>query len=166
MTLGILLEEIKYGKEFVESKVTVDDLNSIIDEDYKILLVSKRADQLLKECDNTKGFVKKLGRAARNYKDYEDKILEGKAVSSIYARMKMDSISEDVNSAITELDSISKKVLRESNQEALAKTIAILKKGLSVISESSSIPMKKVKETPALMESYIKKETALIESVM
>lgn len=165
MTLGILLEEIKHGKEFVEAKSTVDDLNNLLDEDYNILLVSKRADQLLKECDNTKSFIKKIGRAARNYKDYEDKILEAKSVSQIYARMKVDSITEDINSAITELES-NKKVLRESNQEAIGKTIAALKYGLKMISEEKNIPTKKINEAPGLVKTYINKESLLIESIV
>ncbi len=165
MTLGILLEEIKHGKEFVEAKSTVDDLNNLLDEDYNILLVSKRADQLLKECDNTKSFIKKIGRAARNYKDYENKILEAKPVSQIYARMKIDSITEDINSAITELES-NKKVLRESNQEAIGKTIAALKHGLKMISEEKNISTKKINEAPGLVKSYINKEMTLIESIV
>lgn len=165
MTLGNLLEEIKHGKDFVESKSTIEDLSNLLDEDYNILLVSKRADQLLRECDGTKTFIKKIGRAARNYKDYEDKILEGKSVSNIYAKMKIDSISEDINSAIIEIEQ-NKKILRESNQEAIAKTIAVLKYGLKMISEGRGIHFKNVKEAPSLIETYIKRETSLIESVL
>lgn len=163
-TLGMLLEEIKHGKEFIDSKETVTDLQDILDEDYNILLVSKRANQLLKECDSSQPFIKKLVRASRNYKDYEDKILEGSTPSEIYAKMKSDSIIEDVNSSIDLLNN--RKVLRESNQENIAKTIAILKYGLKSISEEKNVILKKVNELPQLIEAYVSKETLLIESVV
>lgn len=164
MTLGILLEEIKHGKELIESRETVNDLQGLLDEDYNILLVSKRADQLLRECDISQSFVKKLARAARNYKDYENKVLEGSSPSKIYARMKVDSIVEDINSAVLEFDN--KKLLRESNQENIAKTIAALKHGLKMISEEKNVPLRKISECPQIVEAYIKKEMSLIESTI
>lgn len=164
MTLGILLEEIKHGKELIESRETVNDLQGLMDEDYNILLVSKRADQLLRECDISQSFVKKLARAARNYKDYENKILEGNSPSKIYARMKVDSIVEDINSAVLEFDN--KKLLRESNQENIAKTIAVLKHGLKMISEDKNVPLRKIEDCPQIVEAYIKKEMSLIESTI
>jgi len=164
MTLGILLEEIKHGKEIIESRETVNDLQNLLDEDYNILLVSKRADQLLKECDNSQPFIKKLARATRNYKDYETKVLEGATPSKIYARMKVDSIVEDINAAIAGFSNL--KVLRESNQENVAKTIAALKHGIKMISEEKDVPLREIKETPQLVEAYINKEVSLIESII
>ena len=164
MTLEILLEEIKHGKEFVESRETVNELQNILDEDYNILLVSKRANQLLKECDTSQPFIKKLVRASRNYKDYEDKILEGSNPSEIYARMKVDSIVEDVNSAIDHLNN--RKVLKESNQENIGKTIAVLQHGLKSISETKNVTLRKINELPKLVEAYVSKEALLIESIV
>jgi hypothetical protein len=164
MTLGSLLGEIKYGKELIESKETVKDLQNLIDEDYNILLVGERANQLLRECDSSQSFVRKLARATRNYKDYENKILEGKKPSSIYARMKIDSITEDINSAITEFDNV--KILRASNQENIAKTIAVLKYGMKTISEDRNVPLGNIPECPLAMNSLVKKETLIIEGTM
>lgn len=165
MKLGTLLDEIRFGKEFIESKNTVDILQNLIDEDYNLLLVSKRIDQLLKECDTTQSFIKKLARAARSYKEYEDKILEGNDVSSIYARMKIDSITEDIDTAIVDMEK-NKKVLRESNQVNIGKTIATLKYGLKVLSESKNIPLKKTKEMSTLLESYTNREIALLQETL
>lgn len=164
MTLNNLLEEIKYGQEFVESKIDINAVQPFINEETKSLIISKRAEYFLKECDNSLSYVKKLSRAIRNFKDYENKLFEDRPVSSIYARMKIDSISEDINSAILELEN--KKILRESNQENIGKTIAILKFGLSEISSVKNVPVGKMKEAPGLIESYSKKEISLIESVI
>ena len=165
ITIDNLLEEIRYGREYVDAKTTVGKLEEMIDEDYKILVVSKRADQLLKECDISKPFIKKLIRAARNYKEYESKILEAKTPSKVYVKMKADTIVEDINSAIIEMEH-DKKVLRESNKEAIAKTIAVLRYGVGVMVKESGINPKPAKKSTTLIESYIKKETKLIESVV
>ncbi|MFW6281344.1 MAG: hypothetical protein ACOC1O_00940 [bacterium] len=165
MTLNNLLEEIQYGKDFVEETTSVNEISSLIDEDYNLFLVSKRVENLLTECDLTKPFIKKLGRAARNYRDFEDKILEGNRVSSVYSRMKMDSIVEDINSVIETFEN-DKKLLRETNKENIGKTIATLKYGLSVLSETAGIPSRKVKEAPRLLEVYVNKEESYISETL
>jgi uncharacterized protein Smg (DUF494 family) len=164
MTLDNLLEEIKYGKEFIESKIDLGNIKSFIGEETKGLQISKRAEFFLKECDNSLSYIKKLARATRNFKEYENKIAEDVSVSTIYARMKVDSITEDINSALLELET--KKVLRESSQENVGKIVAVLKHGLSQISKVKNVPLKKVREAPGLVEAYSKKESALIESVI
>jgi len=164
MKLNTLLEEIKYGKELVESKGTVNDLQDFLDEDYNILLVSKRADQLLRECDISQPFVKKLARAVRNYKEYENKILEGKSPSTIYARMKVDSITEDINSAILEFGDV--KRLRDSNQVNIAKVIATLKYGIKTISEEKNVPLRGISKCSQIVETYINKEFSFIENIV
>jgi len=165
MILEQLLEEIKYGKEFVDSKNTIKDIGSFIDEDYDILLVGKRSSALLEGCDNTKSFIKKLNRASRNYQEFENKILEGTKVSSIYAKMKMDSIVEDINASITELDK-SPKILRESNKDAVVKTIACLEHGISLIAEHTSLGARQITEGKQVLQSFINKEKRLIEEVL
>ncbi len=163
MTLDILLEEIKYGKDFIKSKKEIEGIQTFINED-KTLMVSKRVDQLLKECDSSQQFAKKLSRASRNYKEYEDRKYDGKSISSIYVRMKIDSITEDINSAILELEN--KKVLRESNQEYVGKAIAILKYGIEQMSADKGISFSPLNDAPGLIESYLEKESTLIESII
>lgn len=164
MTLDNLLEEVKHGKEFVESKIDINNVQDFINEETKTLMISKRAEYFLRECDNSLSYVKKLARAVRNFKDYEDRIEEEKPISSVYARMKVDSITEDINSAILELES--KRLLKESNQENIGKTIAVLRVGISEISKSKGLSLRKAKESPGLIESYSRKEKMLIESVV
>ena len=161
-TLGNLLEEIKYGKDFVDSKNTINNITTFIDEDYNIFLAGKRASSLLEECDSTKQYTKKLGRAVRNYSEFEKKILEGKDISSVYAKMRIDSIVEDVNTATIELSN-NPKVLRESNKEAVSKVIASLDYGLSLLGESSPNGVKSFKKAKATLQAFINKEISLIK---
>ena len=161
-TLGNLLEEIKFGKDFVDSKNTIETINNFIDEDFNIFLAGKRSRSLLEECDPAKSFNKKLGRAVRNYSEFENKLIEGKVVSSVYAKMKIDSIVEDVNAAIIELSS-NPKVLREANKDAIAKIISSLEFGVSLLGESSPTGRRSFKEAKATLQAFINKETSLIK---
>ena len=161
-TLGNLLEEIKYGKDFVDSKNTIETIHTFIDEDFNIFLAGKRSEELLKECDNTKSYIKKLGRAVRNYKEYENKLLEGKDVSSVYSKMKMDSIVEDVDSAISELEK-NPKILRESNKEAIAKIIASLDFGTGMLGESTVTGKRPFQKAAPVLQSFINKESNLVK---
>ncbi len=165
ITLGNLLEEIKYGKDFVEAKSTIEDINNFIDEDYNILLVGQRTTALLEGCDNSKSFIKKLSRASRNYIEFENKLLEGKVVSSVYAKMKMDSIVDDVNAATIELDR-NIKLLRESNKEAIAKVIASLDFGLGMLGESTTTGKKGLREAKQILQAFVNKESNLIKETI
>ena len=165
ITLGNLLEEIKYGKDFVDSKNTINEVNQFVDEDYNIFLAGKRSMALLEECDTSKPFIKKLARASRNYIEFENKILSANDVSSVYAKMKMDSIVEDVNSAI---DMLSKdpKVLRESNKEMIAKAIATLSVGTDMLGESTISGKRRFKEAKETLQVYINKEYSIIAEMI
>lgn len=162
ITLGILLDEVKFGKEFVESTKTIEDINNFIDEDFNIFLAGKRSSTLLEECDITQSYIKKLARAVRNYSEYENRILEGKEVSTVYAKMKITSIVEDVDAAIIELGR-NPKVLRESNKEAISKIIASLKSGVSLLGESTTTGRKEFKDAVSTLQAFINKESALIK---
>jgi len=165
MLLEQLLEEIKYGKDFIESKNTIKDINSFIDEDYNIFLAGQRTTALLEACDNTNPLIKKLSRASRNYIEFENKLLEGKVVSPVYAKMKMDSIVEDVNYVTMELDK-NIKLLRESNKEAIAKIIASLDYGLTMLGESTSTGKKSFREAKKILQVFINKEANLIKETV
>jgi len=165
MLLEQLLLEIKMGKDFVESKETIKNISSFIDEDYNLFLAGQRTTSLLEDCDNTKPFIKKLSRASRNYIEFENKLLEGKVVSSVYAKMKIDSIVEDVNSVIIELDGNIKK-LRESNKEAIAKTIASLDFGVSLLGESTTVGGKSFREAKQVLQAFVNKEKNLIKETI
>ena len=161
-TLGTLLEEIKFGKDFVDSKNTIETINSFIDEDYNIFLAGQRSLSLLEECDNTKSFIKKLGRAVRNYVEFENKLMENRAVSSVYAKMKIDSIVEDVNVAIIELDN-NPKTLREANKDAISKIIASLDFGVSLLGESATTGYRSFKKAKQTLQAFVNKEITLIK---
>lgn len=163
MTLDTLLEEIKYGKEYVDSKKSINELEGLLDEDYQIPVISTKISKILSECDLSKPHIKKLIKAARGFKDYEDRILEGKDVSSIYTKMKVDTITEDINSAMLYLTQ-NKKELRESNQKAIAKSVALLKFGINFLSNQKSVHLKEMVEFPTVLKPMTSKELKLIES--
>jgi hypothetical protein len=162
MTIDNLLLEIKHGKDYIELKQNAEGIQSYIKE--SALSVSDRANNLLKDCDNSKTYIKKLSRAVRNFQEYESRVSDDKPISNVYARMKCDSIVEDINSAFLELEN--KKTLRESNQQNIGKLVATLKHGLNKISADKNITLKEIKESTGLISSYYKKETTLIESLI
>ena len=164
MTLNTLLEEIKFGSEFIETKTDLESIQSFINEDIKIFSVSTRVDKLLRESDMNISYNKKLARAARNFRDYENKLFEDVNVSTVYAKMKVDSMIDDINSAVIELEN--KKTLRESNQETVGKVIAALVHGIDILSEAKNVNHKKVKELPGMISSYMKKELNLIKDIV
>jgi len=161
MLLSELLEEVKYGKEYVASKNTIGEIKDLINEDFKLYSVSKRVDNLLKECDMSKDYAKNLARASRNYSDFENKILTLKETTSIYKKLKANSIVEDINLAITNLEK-NPKVLRESNITNLGKVIATLKYAVDTLEEGT----KTIKETSSVLSSIILKESIILEDVL
>ncbi|RLD64515.1 MAG: hypothetical protein DRJ01_00345 [Bacteroidetes bacterium] len=165
ITLGNLLEEIKFGKEFVDSKNTIKTINTFMDEDYNIFLAGQRSSALLEECDMNKSFNKKLGRAVRNYTEFENKLIEGKEVSSVYAKMKINTIVEDVNAAIIELDK-NPKVLRESNKDAISKIIASLSFGVELLGENTITGRRDFREAKQTLQAFVDKEARLIKESM
>ncbi len=165
ITLGNLLEEIKFGKDFVDSKNTIKEISEYVDEDYNLFLVGKRSFSLLEGCDTSKDYIKKLFRATRNYLEFENKKIEGKEVSSVYAKMKIDSIVEDVNTAIDALGK-NPKALRESNKDAISKIIASLQFGIGLLGESTPTGKRSFKEAKQTLQAFINKESNIIKNTV
>jgi len=161
MLLNELLEEVKYGEEYVASKNTIQEIKDLINEDFQLYSVSKRVNNLLKECDMGKEYAKNLARASRNYSDFEDRILSLKESTTIYKRLKANSIIEDINLAITNLEK-NPKVLRESNITNLGKIIATLKYAVSVLEEGT----KTIRDTNSILSSIILEESNMLYDVL
>lgn len=165
ITLEELLEEIKYGKDFVDAKKTINEIENYINEDYNILLVGERSLSLLENLEPTKAYSKKLLKATRNYKEFENRLLENKSVSSVYSKMKIDSIIKDVNDAIDLIQS-SPKELRESNKEDVAKVISTLKYGISILEENTTMNINEVKEANRVLQIFIDKEDKILNEAL
>ena len=160
MKLGNMLDELRYGKDFVETNQIVESMKNYINEDYNIYMVSKKVDDLLKECNSAKTYTKRLSRASKNYSDFEKKLMEGIEISQIYGRMKIDSIVNDINEAIKELEN--RVTFKEANQEALAHSIATLKYGVSAISEATESPVIEISESNEALNVIIDKYSTLL----
>lgn len=156
MKLGNILDELRYGKEFVESNLIINSDKNYINEDYGFYMVSKKVDELLKECNSAKSYTKRLYRASKTYSDFEKRLMEGSDISPIYGRMKIESITNDINESIKELEN--RVTLKESNKEALANIIATLKYGIEVISENTQAKIlginKGIEEFDKTIEKY------------
>lgn len=166
ITIQNLLDEIKYGKDYIEESQTIATIQDCIDEDFNLLSVSKRVSDLLEDVELTDGYVKKILRATRNYKEFEDKVFEGVIPSKVYMKMKSDAIKEDVSDVIKMITE-NKKTYRDINKENISKAIATLKFGIKTLNEQSGMfsSSKLPKSTP-LMESYISKELSYIEEII
>jgi len=158
MTLDNLLEEIKYGKEYVETKTALSQLKESIDEKTNTISFSKRAKNLLKQFNADSQYTKKLDRAIRSLKEYEEKVAEGKLITPIYAKMKVDTIVEDVNSAIASAEKE-----RVTNPESFGRIIANLRFAVKNITESKNVSTKKFFKSTSLIEAYAKKEGDVLE---
>jgi hypothetical protein len=166
ITIQNLLDEVRYGKDYIEEKVTVATIQDCFNEDYQLFSVSRRVSNLLEDVDVTKDYVKKILRATRTYKEFENKVFEGENPSKVYMKMKMDSIKEDVNNAI-KLFTENKKSYVELDKENVAKSIAALKFGLKTLSEKSiQFSTPSLVKSTSLMENYIEREFSYIEDVI
>lgn len=166
MKLGDLFDEVRFGKDFVDSKSSVTALKESIDEDYNIIKVSERVSNLLKDCDTTQLFNKKISRAARNYRDYENKVFEGTDVSGIYKKMKSDSVVSMINEAINIIEK-DRKSFRGDNTANIAKAISILQYGSATILEGTSYTRKTIVAIKdPILQNNVKKETELIETIL
>jgi len=162
MKLKNLLNEIHYGKEVVSQQNIKSEIKKFINEDFDVYMVSERVFSILNECDASKNYIKKLVRAAKDYADFEKKLIEGVSVSQIYGTMKSDSITKNINEAIQEITQ-NRVTMRDANKEALGHAIATLKLGIEKIVEETNAKQFSLNESNEVINMYVNKAYKLLE---
>lgn len=168
MKLSQLLEEIKIGEENYRQLATSKELIESFDEDidnYKISkLISALNNKFMEDVnEDTAPVVKGLRKIENKISMMEERIEDGKPISTAYARMKYDSISEDFNYIIENIKR--NKVQRQLDREALAHALALVIYEAKTLSQEGDFDFAE-KDFPQVDENFqpfVKKELSLIE---
>jgi len=159
-----LLDEIRYGKDMVESMDEKDKILACLNEDTNSLIVSqylKDKISLIKEDKEETKIVKYCDKIQKKFEEFEERYFDGK-ISSAYKKMKLSSIVEDYNTLTTFLDD--KKLLKEFNQEDLSKVLSTIKYGVSMYGENEDIPEMN-KTTNSVLNILIEEDESFLKSI-
>jgi len=164
MNLQDLFNTVKYGKDQYANMKASSSNSKHIDEDYNLYMVSSRINELfplLGENTQVKNYVNKM---KGKFEEIEKKILDGTFTSSIYSRMKMDSISENYNDFVKLLTE-NKKISREIDVDILGRIMGSVKAGLKVLSEKSEKEVI-LESFPVAIERSLNEEFKIIQEIL
>lgn len=164
-TLGILLEEIKIGTEVFKERQTKEEILETFDDDDEIYKTSKLISLLSAKLNEEKipeseKIIKKLKRIGIKMEATEEKLAAG-PISKSYARMKLDSMREDYDSIVSDLQN--KKVLRSLDHSVLANALALTMFESTKLKEIAEITSDyRFAECPETLKPFFEKEAKLI----
>ena len=168
MQLSQLLEEIKIGEDNYRQLQTSKELIESFDEDidnYKISkLISALNNKFMESIsEDTAPVIKGLRKIENKISMMEERTENGKPISTAYARMKYDSISEDFHALVENIKR--KKVQRLLDKESLAHALALVIYEAKSLSNEGDFEFAE-KDFPSVDENFnpfVKKELTLIE---
>ena len=168
MQLAQLLEEIKIGEEASRELKTSKELIESFDEDldnYKISSLISALNNKFAETVNedTEAVIKGFRKIENKIKMMEDRIEKQGSISTAYARMKYDSLSEDFQTLTENIKR--KKVQRQLDKDSLAHAIALVIYEAKKLSKEGDFDFGQ-KDFPMIGENFdpfVKKELKLIE---
>lgn len=168
MQLAQLLEEIKIGEENYRDLKTSKELIESFDEDldnYKISALISALNNKFAESVNedTSPVIKGFRKIENKIKMMEERIENQGSISTAYARMKYDSISEDFQTLVENINR--KKVQRQLDKDSLAHAVALVIYEGKKLSKEGDFDFAQ-KDFPNLGENFqpfIVKELKLIE---
>lgn len=168
MQLAQLLEEIKIGEENYRDLNTSKELIESFDEDmdnYKISSLISALNNKFAESVNedTSPVIKSFRKIENKIKMMEDRIEDKGSISTAYAQMKYDSLSEDFSTLVENIKR--KKVQRQLDKDSLAHAVALVIYEAKKLSKKGNFDFAQ-KDFPSLGENFdpfIKKELKLIE---
>ena len=168
MQLAQLLEEIKIGEENYRELKTSKELIESFDEDldnYKIsslisVLNNKFAENIN---EDTSPVIKGFRKIENKIKMMEDRTEKQGSISTAYAKMKYDSISEDFQTLVENINR--KKVQRQLDKDSLAHAVALVIYEAKKLAKDGDFDFES-RDFPNLGENFqpfINKELKLIE---
>jgi len=165
MKLSELLNQIKIGEDEYKTRENVDAVLETFDEDDDQYKTSKLIDILSAKLTESKNennviTINRIKKTAIKIGMYEDKFSTGKEISKSYHRMKFDSIKENYNEIIHDLES--KKVQRSMDKEILSHAVALIKHKIIQLAEAAEIQNPKLRELPETLRPFVDKEYKLI----
>ncbi len=164
MTLNDLLFTVKYGEEKYANMKASSSNSKHIDEDYNLYKVSSRIEELLPILGENTQVTSTLNKIKNKFKEYEEKVLSGTFTSTIYARMKMESILENYNDFADYLNE-NKKIVREIDGDVLGRIMGSVYSGLKILSERAEKEFL-VKSFPINIEKSLNEEKKVIEEIL
>ena len=165
MTLGALLEEISVGSEDYNEKLSQEDMLNTFDEDDEIYKTSKLVSVLAAKLNEdktplTEKTIKKLKKIGTKMESTEEKLVCG-PISKSYARMKLDSMREDYDGIVDDLQN--KKALREMDHPVLANALALIMFESTKLKEIAEIEGDyRFAAIPDTLSPFFEKEAKLI----
>lgn len=161
MTVREVLNLAKYGKEITEANTNKKNILEARDDEMGFI-VSKRIKSLasklfLEDCS----FSKPIQKMIVKFTSIEDRLEDGKALSSSYKKMQALSLKEDYDN-ISLLISNRKEFNKISDKRVLGKILAAAKLGIKTINEEVVLK----ESVNVLFNSYIKEEITFLNDVL
>lgn len=163
-TLENLFNEIKFGKDRYANMKASSSNSKHIDEDYNFYKVSARVEELLPILGENTQVVNYINKMKNKFVDFETKTLSGSFTSSVYARMKMESIVENYNDFATLLTE-DKKILKTVDADVLGRIMGSIYSGIKNLSERAEKEFV-VQKFPVSVEKSLNEERKVIEELL
>lgn len=163
MILSQLLDEIRYGKQVVEETSDKQKIVKCLHEDTQELVISQRlsdAVSLLREENEDTEVIKRFDKIKNKFTDFEERYFDGQDISKAYSKMKLNSIAEDFNVIVKQLDD--RKTYKRFDNKNLSKALATVQYGLKFFGSDASVQQPQ----NALLNTYLKEDLEFIEEVM
>jgi hypothetical protein len=164
MNINDLFNSIKYGEDRYANMKSSSSNTKHIDEEYNFYKASSRIDELLPILGESSQIISNINKIKNKFKEYEDKVLSGTFTSSIYARMKMDSIVENYND-FAELLTENKKLIKEVDVDVLGRIMGSVKTGIKILSEKAEKEFV-VSKFPIGVEKSLQEEVNVLEELL
>ena len=161
-TVRDVLNSCRYGKEFVETETNKKNILESRDEETGVFLTSQRISDLasklfMEDC----AFAKPIEKMITKFSSIEERLADGKVLSTAYKKMQSVSLNEDYTTLVN-LISNRKEYNKIADKRALGKILAAANLGIKSINEEAVL--KESENT--LFNSYIKEEVIFLNNVL
>lgn len=95
MTLNQIFDEIQYGEEKAKEKALTEEVNNFYDSELGLFYASKRLKKLSGNVVMTESEEQKVNRITSKLQVVEDRLEEGKVMSTAYKKMQAAAIMDD-----------------------------------------------------------------------
>lgn len=170
MKLGNLLEEVKIGIDEYKSQENAKAILETFDDEtdkYKISKLMNILNVKLTEDknENNVAIIDRLKKASIKIEMLEDKKERAYGISTSYARMKLDSLVEDFNIIMKELES--KKKMRSLDNDILGHSLALMIFEMEdLMNQAEVCESYSMDNVPETLKPFIKKELKIINETI
>lgn len=98
MTINQIFDIVQYGEEKAKEKALSEEVHNFYDKDLALFYASKRIKKLSGNVVMTESEEQKVNRITSKIESIEDRLEEGKVMSTAYKKMQAAAIMEDCKS--------------------------------------------------------------------